>query len=149
LQNLKKDSKGILRKKREEGTMAGIIRITLFKIPAKENQAKLLDLYRTLAASAKKVFPPLILFIKSGLEAQIIPQDGKPYILSLVAGQAHEDQRSQGYTVAAKSEFSTLDDMKYYDDGCEAHQTLKAGAKSLGVEEVMTVYFPPAVVSTL
>jgi hypothetical protein len=37
--------------------MAGIIRITLFKIPAKENQAKLLDLYRTLAASAKKVIP--------------------------------------------------------------------------------------------
>jgi len=76
-------------------------------------------------------------------------QDGKPYILSLVAGQAHEDQRSQGYTVAAKSEFSTLEDMKYYDDACEAHQTLKAGAKSLGVEGVMTVYFPPAVVNTL
>ncbi|PMD27581.1 hypothetical protein NA56DRAFT_615380 [Hyaloscypha hepaticicola] len=109
--------------------MAGIIRITLFKIPAKENQAKLLDLYRTLAASAKK--------------------DGKPYILSLVAGQAHDDQRSQGYTVAAKSEFSTLEDMKYYDTDCEAHQTLKAGVKSLGVEGIMTVYFPPAVVSAL
>jgi len=109
--------------------MAGIIRITLFKIPVKENQAKLLDLYRTLAASAKK--------------------DGKPYILSLNAGQAYEDQRSQGYTVAAKSEFSSLEDMKYYDDACEAHQTLKAGAKSLGVEGVMTVYFPPAVVSSL
>ncbi|KAN0119783.1 hypothetical protein V8E51_001991 [Hyaloscypha variabilis] len=109
--------------------MAGIIRITLFKIPVKDNQAKLLDLYRTLASSAKK--------------------DGKPYILSLVAGQAHEDQRSQGYTVAAKSEFSTLEDMKFYDDSCEAHQTLKAGAKSLGVEGVMTVYFPPAVVSAI
>jgi hypothetical protein len=35
--------------------MAGIIRITLFKIPVKDNQAKLLDLYRTLASSAKKV----------------------------------------------------------------------------------------------
>jgi len=35
--------------------MAGIIRITLFKIPLKENQGKLLDLYKTLAASAKKV----------------------------------------------------------------------------------------------
>jgi hypothetical protein len=39
--------------------MAGIIRVTLFKIPVKENQAKLLDLYRTLAASAKKVSLPL------------------------------------------------------------------------------------------
>jgi hypothetical protein len=45
---------------RENTKMAGIIRITLFKIPAKENQAKLLDLYRTLAASAKKV--PLYFF---------------------------------------------------------------------------------------
>jgi hypothetical protein len=39
--------------------------------------------------------------------------------------------------------------MKYYDDACEAHQTLKAGLKSLGVEGVMTVYFPPVVVSVL
>jgi hypothetical protein len=39
--------------------------------------------------------------------------------------------------------------MKYYDTDCEAHQTLKAGAKSLGVEGVMTVYFPPAVVSAI
>jgi hypothetical protein len=39
--------------------MAGIIRVTLFKIPVKENQAKLLDLYRTMAASAKKVSLPL------------------------------------------------------------------------------------------
>jgi Stress responsive A/B Barrel Domain len=128
--------------------MAGIIRITLFKIPAKENQAKLLDLYRTLAASAKKVIP---YFFPDRSRKKLTHwlQDGKPYILSLVAGQAHEDQRSQGYTVAAKSEFSTLEDMKYYDTDCEAHQTLKAGAKSLGVEGVMTVYFPPAVVSAI
>jgi len=109
--------------------MAGIIRITMFKIPAKENQAKFLDLYRTLASTAKK--------------------DGKPYILSLVAGQALEDQRSQGYTLVAKSEFKSLDDMKYYDNECEAHQTLKLGAKSLGVEGIMTVYYPPTVTSTL
>jgi hypothetical protein len=77
------------------------------------------------------------------------PQDGKPYILSLAAGQALEDQRSQGYTLVAKSEFSSLDDMKYYDNECEAHKTLKIGAKSLGVEGVMTVYYPPEVLATL
>ena len=120
----------------------------MFKIPAKENQAKLLDLYRTLAASAKKVIP-YFFPDRSKKELTHSLQDGKPYILSLVAGQTHEDQRSQGYTVAAKSEFSTLEDMKYYDTDCEAHQTLKAGAKSLGVEGVMTVYFPPAVVSAI
>jgi hypothetical protein len=79
----------------------------------------------------------------------LFAQDGKPYILSLAAGQAIEDQRSQGYTLVAKSEFSSLDDMKYYDNECEAHQTLKAGAKSLGVEGVLTIYYPPGVVSTL
>ncbi len=121
----------------------------MFKIPAKENQAKLLDLYRTLAASAKKV---ISLFLPRWLRkrsSHILLQDGKPYILSLVAGQAHDDQRSQGYTVAAKSEFTTLEDMKYYDTDCEAHQTLKAGVKSLGAEGIMTVYFPPAVVSAI
>jgi len=109
--------------------MAGIIRITMFKIPSKANQEKFLDLYRTLSSTAIK--------------------DGKPYILSLVAGQAIEDARSQGYTLVAKSEFKSLEDMKYYDDGCEAHQTLKAGAKTLGVEGVLTVYYPPAVVNSL
>ncbi len=128
--------------------MAGIVRITLFKIPAKENQAKLLDLYRTLAASAKKVIPYFFPDRSKGKLTYFL-QDGKPYILSLVAGQAHDDQRSQGYTVAAKSEFSTLEDMKYYDTDCEAHQILKAGVKTLGVEGIMTVYFPPAVVSAI
>jgi hypothetical protein len=52
--------------------MAGIIRITLFKIPVKENQAKLLDLYRTMAASAKKVSLPLQFFFINFLEQQLI-----------------------------------------------------------------------------
>jgi len=39
-----------------------------------------------------------------------------------------------------------LDDMRYYDDKCEAHQTFKAKAKNLGVDGVMTVYYGPEVV---
>jgi len=101
----------------------------MFKIPSKENQAKFLDLYRTMSSTAVK--------------------DAKPYILSLEAGLALEDARNQGYTLVAKSEFKDLDDMKYYDNDCEAHKTLKAGAKSLGVEGVLTVYYPPGVVASL
>ncbi|KAH6710752.1 hypothetical protein BKA61DRAFT_612343 [Leptodontidium sp. MPI-SDFR-AT-0119] len=101
------------------------IRVTMFKIPSKENQQKLLSLYKTLSQTAKK--------------------DGKPYILSLEAGPAHDDVRSQGYTLIAKSEFRTLEDMKFYDAECEAHQTLKAGVKTLGSEGIMTVYFNPEV----
>lgn len=104
---------------------AKTIRVTMFKIPSKENQQKLLRLYKTLSQTAKK--------------------DGSPYILSLDAGPAHEDVRSQGYTLVAKSEFKSLEDMKFYDEGCEAHQVLKAGAKDLGVEGIMTVYFNPEV----
>ncbi|KAL2069232.1 hypothetical protein VTL71DRAFT_15570 [Oculimacula yallundae] len=101
------------------------IRVTMFKIPSKENQQKLLGLYRTLSATAKK--------------------DDKPYILSLTAGPAHDDVRSQGYTLIAKSEFKSLEDMKFYDTDCEAHKVLKTGAKELGVEGIMTVYFNPEV----
>ncbi|PVH89061.1 hypothetical protein DL98DRAFT_161325 [Cadophora sp. DSE1049] len=101
------------------------IRVTMFKIPSRENQQKLLGLYKTLTQTAKK--------------------DGSPYILSLEAGPAHDDVRSQGYTLIAKSEFKSLEDMKFYDEGCEAHKVLKAGAKTLGVEGIMTVYFNPEV----
>ncbi|KAH7409531.1 hypothetical protein BKA64DRAFT_399601 [Cadophora sp. MPI-SDFR-AT-0126] len=101
------------------------VRVTMFKIPSKENQQKLLGLYRTLSQTAKK--------------------DNKPYILSLQAGPAHDDVRSQGYTLIAKSEFKSLEDMKFYDEGCEAHQVLKTGVKTLGVEGIMTVYFHPEV----
>jgi hypothetical protein len=76
-------------------------------------------------------------------------QGGKPYIVSLQAGPAYDDARSQGYTLVAKSEFRSLEDMKYYDSECQAHQTLKNGAKDLGVEGMMTVYYTPEVVSTI
>jgi len=109
--------------------MANVIRVTMFKIPSKGNIQKFLDLYRTLSATAVK--------------------DGKPYILSLNAGPAHEDARSQGYTLIAKSEFKSVEDMNYYDSGCEAHQVLKDGAKTLGVEGMMMVYFTPEVIASI
>lgn len=68
-------------------------------------------------------------------------QNGEPYILSLEAGPAHEDARSQGYSFVAKSEFKTIEDMRFYDNECVAHQVLKFGTKPLGVEGVMTIYY--------
>ena len=69
-------------------------------------------------------------------------KDGKPYILYVSAGVVHDDKRAQGYTVAAKTEFASLDDMLFYDEQCPAHATLKAKAKALGVTEMpLTVYF--------
>lgn len=94
--------------------------VVLFKIPSKADQETLFSYYRTLARDAMK--------------------DGQQYILSAKAGVTFDDQRNQGYTVAAITRFRTLDDMKYYDDGCETHAKLKSFAKSVH-QGAMMVYF--------
>jgi hypothetical protein len=39
----------------------------------------------------------------------------------MTVGPAEEDPRSQGYTLVSKTEFASMDDMKYYDNECPAH----------------------------
>ncbi|KPM41948.1 hypothetical protein AK830_g4621 [Neonectria ditissima] len=97
-----------------------IQRVTLFKIPSPEDQARLIDIYRTLPARAIK--------------------DGKPYIISAAVGPTFDDVRNQGYTLAALSVFASLEDMKYYDNECAAHGELKKVAKTLH-QGAMMVYF--------
>lgn len=102
-----------------------IHRITLFKLPDQQEQKKLLAEYEKLAKAQSK--------------------NGKPYILSLCAGVATSDARSQGYTVVAKSEFASEADMKYYDDECAAHGELKKVALTLKLaDKPLTVYFSGA-----
>ncbi|PNP44869.1 hypothetical protein TGAM01_v209975 [Trichoderma gamsii] len=96
-------------------------RVTMFKLPNKEHQEKLLALYKTVRDTSTK--------------------DGKPYILSMAVGACEPDQRSQGYDFAAKFEFASLEDMRFYDDECPAHQALKAAARDLDVGGLMTIYF--------
>ncbi|KAM6476752.1 stress responsive A/B barrel domain-containing protein [Trichoderma sp. SZMC 28011] len=97
-----------------------IHRLTLFKIPSAVDQEKLIDIYRNMPTKALK--------------------DNKPYILSVTAGSTKPDQRAQGFTVAAHSEFNSLDDMVYYDNDCAAHAELKAFAKTVH-QGVMMVYY--------
>ncbi len=40
-------------------------------------------------------------------------------------------------------------EQNYYDTDCEAHKKLKVGAKSCGVEGVLTTFFEPAVTASL
>ncbi|KAI9760175.1 MAG: hypothetical protein M1840_002592 [Geoglossum simile] len=108
---------------------AGIVRVTMFKVPDEENQQKLLGLYKTVTQTAVK--------------------NDRPYIVSFQAGQTFEDPRSQGYTVVAKSEFRNKEDMAYYDSECQAHKNFKAAARELGVEGVLITYFAPSVVMSL
>jgi hypothetical protein len=56
-------------------------------------------------------------------------QDGRPYILSVEANRPVNDPRTQGFNVLAQTTFSSLEDVKYYDEKCEAHASLKAFSK--------------------
>ncbi|KAI0595226.1 stress responsive A/B barrel domain-containing protein [Biscogniauxia sp. FL1348] len=94
--------------------MSGRIhRVTMFKVPEPEGQQRLIEAYKVLAQNQKR--------------------DGKPYILSTVTGRVIDEQRSHGWTVVNKSEFASIEDMRYYDEACEAHAALKAKAKTFGI----------------
>ena len=56
-------------------------------------------------------------------------QDGKPYIQQATAHQPYDDPRSQGYTLVARTVFSSKADMDYYDNECEAHTAIKSFIK--------------------
>lgn len=99
---------------------SAVNRITLFKIPNVSDQLRLLDIYKTMQQSALK--------------------DGLPYILSVTAGQAFEDARNQGYTIAVVSQFKSVEDMRYYDNECQAHAALKKVAKEIH-RGAMMVFF--------
>jgi len=103
----------------------------MFKIPSKEDQNIALEGYQELVKTQSR--------------------DGKPYILSLEAGPANEDARSQGFTFVAKSVFKNLEDFWYYDKECAAHQKFKANLveKKVKVEGMMMVYYTPALSNLL
>lgn len=74
-----------------------------------------------------------------------VSKDGKPYIAYMCAGIAQDDARAKGYTIVAQSKFHSLEDMKFYEDSCPAHEQLKVTAKGLGpLEPPLTVYFDGA-----
>lgn len=88
--------------------------------------------------------PPLFADHRNPLRSQNkrLPQDSAPYILSAKAAKVIPDPagRNQGYTVAATTVFKSLDDMKFYDEGCEAHGAIKTFLKPR-ISGIMTVYF--------
>ncbi|RAL08883.1 Dabb family protein [Aspergillus homomorphus CBS 101889] len=100
--------------------MPQIERITLFKIPNEEDIPKVLEQFKILGRDATK--------------------DGKPYIINAAVGQSFPDARNQGWNVSVKTAFASLDDMKFYDQECEAHKALKAVVLPLK-QDIMTTYF--------
>ncbi|KAJ9145268.1 hypothetical protein NKR19_g6104 [Coniochaeta hoffmannii] len=99
---------------------ARVLRTTMFRISDPANQQKLIQAYNKLAAEQKK--------------------DGKPYILYMAAGISLDPARSRGYTVVSRSEFASMEDMRWYDEQCPAHAALKEAARGFGMPE------PPLVI---
>lgn len=65
----------------------------------------------------------------------------------MTAGPAEANERSQGYTFVAKSEFASVEDMKFYDDECEVHMELKKTVMSLQLDgKPLMVYLKPKIV---
>lgn len=59
----------------------------------------------------------------------------------MTAGPAEQDPRSQGYTLVNKTEFASMEDMRFYDEQCAAHQQVKEVVGAITCEGIMTVYF--------
>ncbi|KAF2479201.1 hypothetical protein BDY17DRAFT_327982 [Neohortaea acidophila] len=101
-----------------------IQRVTMFKVPNEANHQPLLDAYKTLEQSQQK--------------------DNKPYILEIKVSPSLSGERGKGYNFVAMTRFRNLEDMKYYDEECEAHKVLKRVANPL-VEQPwqppLTVFF--------
>ncbi|KAH7358281.1 hypothetical protein B0T11DRAFT_299362 [Plectosphaerella cucumerina] len=106
-------------------------RVTMFKLPNKQHQETLIAAYKVLSSEQKR--------------------DGKPYILSLVVGPALDDPRSKGFTLVAKTEFASLEDMRWYDSDCPAHDKLKGLVREFGIgpDDILSIYFEPGHVAVI
>jgi len=105
-------------------------RITMFKVADEADVPQFLEKYQTLAQDQQKVRGDCIEHWNNPQLTRVHPkQDGKPYILSVEAQRPVNDPRTQGFNVLAQTTFSSLEDVKYYDEKCEAHASLKAFAK--------------------
>ncbi|KAH9859492.1 hypothetical protein IAQ61_011273 [Plenodomus lingam] len=86
--------------------MAPIIRLTLFKLPDQSILDQAIEKYSTLTKDALK--------------------QNTPYIQSSSAHRLHDDARSQGYTLLARTVFASREDMDYFDKEDGAHGGLQA-----------------------
>ncbi len=62
-------------------------------------------------------------------------QDGKPYILYMAAGVALDPARARGYTVLSRTEFASMEDMRWYDEECPAHAALKETVRAFTMQQ--------------
>ncbi|KAK5682801.1 hypothetical protein LTR17_027379 [Elasticomyces elasticus] len=86
-----------------------IQRMTCFKVKNEDDIQGLIEQYQSVSETNQK--------------------DGKPYILETSSRKAIDDPRNSGYNLIGITKFASMEDVKFYDETCEAHQKLKAFAK--------------------
>jgi hypothetical protein len=65
-------------------------------------------------------------------------------MLSMEAGAAKGSAKDQGYTFVTKSVFKNMEDMKFYEDECPAHNEYKVFLKeNAPVSGLLSVNFEP------
>ncbi|EAT86493.1 hypothetical protein SNOG_06662 [Parastagonospora nodorum SN15] len=69
-----------------------------------------------------------------------LQRDGNPYVQMAAANPSHDDPRSQGYTLVARTVFECKEDMDFYDNECEAHKAIKAVLKPVVAAPPLVVY---------
>ncbi|PSN60943.1 hypothetical protein BS50DRAFT_563001 [Corynespora cassiicola Philippines] len=104
--------------------MPKILRLTLFKIPDPAHVKEAVQKYSTLSQDALK--------------------DGKPYIEFASALPNHDDPRSQGITVTARTVFESKADMDFFDSECAAHADIKTLLRSKVTEQPIMLYMDAA-----
>ncbi|GAM89104.1 hypothetical protein ANO11243_071390 [Dothideomycetidae sp. 11243] len=113
-------------------------RITYFKIADAEAQEKLLAMYKNLQSGARKVSET------HGDKRRLIKltpaKQGEPYIISAEAGRIVQDPRNQGFNIAAKTTFASMDDFEFYDKQCPAHKSLRSYAASVNQGSMMVFF---------
>ncbi|KAH6633458.1 hypothetical protein C7974DRAFT_412447 [Boeremia exigua] len=100
--------------------MSKVVRLTMFKLSDAAVITETIHRYSSLTQDALK--------------------DGKPYIKQATAHQPHDDPRSQGYTLVARTVFDSKADMDYYDNECEAHAAIKSFVKPKAGGPPLVVY---------
>ncbi|KFY14302.1 hypothetical protein V492_02706 [Pseudogymnoascus sp. VKM F-4246] len=97
----------------------------------------------TTTRSSSRGLQPLTTVAKNRLNGHSRSYNGTPYILSMVAGPVEEGLRTEGYTFVNKTEFASMDDMKYYESECPAHGEVKKVLGEITIDGMMTVFFKP------
>ena len=61
----------------------------------------------------------------------------------MVAGPVEEGPLTKEYTYVNKTEFASMEDMRYYESECPAHAEVKKVLGEITIDGMLTVFYKP------